>query len=307
MFTSLFRKSTFINYFLVVFSLFIFFFLYQFQQQSGSTIDWMFVFLQISILIASLFVVNFIAKKNGLTKNSSYPILFFLLLLLMFPGVFKNTNLLLANFCVLLSFRRMISLQSLKAPKQKIFDASMWIFIASLFHFWCILFIVLVYISIIFHVSRDYRNWIIPFVAFFTTIVLFLLFSLIYNVDLVTTFHQKLIMNFEWNYFVNNYQNIVLSLFVLIAIYFTLSMVFTLPNKPMILQAAYKKMIFGVFVGIVVFLMTDSKNHQALLFTFFPLAVLATNNIEYSANKKYQEIVLAITIVIGLLSFYSKL
>lgn len=307
MFTSLFRKSTFINYFLVIFTLFIFYFLFQFRNQTGEKNTFLEIAIQIIILIASFFLVNFIVKKNGLTKNSSYPILFFLLLLAMFPGVFVNIKLLAANFFLLLSFRRMISLQSLKAPKQKIFDASMWIFIASLFHFWCIIFIVLVYISIIFHVSRDYKNWIIPFIAFFSSIVVFFLFSLVFEPSLINSFKENLSVNIEWNYFVKNYQNGVLSLYLLIAIYFTFSMVFTLTNKPLILQASYKKMIFGVFLGIIVFLITPSKNHQALVFTFFPLAVLATNNIEYSQNKKYQEIVLIMVLIISLLSFYSKL
>jgi hypothetical protein len=55
-------------------------------------------------------------------------------LLILFPSVFNNSNLLVANFFLLLAIRRMISLQTLKAPKEKIFDASIWIFIASLFH-----------------------------------------------------------------------------------------------------------------------------------------------------------------------------
>jgi hypothetical protein len=46
----------------------------------------------------------------------------------------------------LLALRRLISLQSMKASKEKIFDASLWVFIASLFHFWSILFIVLIFI-----------------------------------------------------------------------------------------------------------------------------------------------------------------
>ncbi|WP_374551734.1 DUF6427 family protein [Flavobacterium sp.] len=307
MFTSLFRKSTFINYFLVIFTLFIFYFLFQFRHQTDQKSAFLEIVFQISILTASFFLVNFIVKKNGLTKNSSYPILFFLLLLAMFPGVFINLKLLIANFLLLLSFRRMISLQSLKAPKQKIFDASMWIFIASLFHFWCIIFIVLVYISIIFHVSRDYRNWIIPFIAFFTSIVVFFLFSLIFEPSLINSFKENLLINIDWNYFVKNYQNGVLSLYLLIAIYFTFSMIFTLTNKPLILQASYKKMIFGVVIGIIVFLITPSKNHQALIFTFFPLAVLATNNIEYANSKKYQEIILVLMVIISLISFYSKL
>jgi len=165
MITSVFRKSTILNYSLIVVLLLFFFFIYQTSDLfiTAATNGLSRNSLLIVLLLASFFLANFMVKKNGLTKDSSYTILFFLLFLVIFPSVFNNTNLLFANFFLLLSMRRLISLQTLKAPKEKIFDASMWIFIASLFHFWCILFIILVYISIIFHVSRDFRNWLLPF------------------------------------------------------------------------------------------------------------------------------------------------
>src|SRR6478672_5309285 len=151
MITTIFKKSTPINYSLVVILLLVFFFLYQFQHTKlpvNQTDTFQTVGI-VLLLLASLFIANFIAKKNALTKNSSYTILFFVLLLLLFPLVLKNANLVVANFFILLAMRRLVSLQTLKAPKEKIFDASLWIFVASLFHFWAILFVVLVYISIL--------------------------------------------------------------------------------------------------------------------------------------------------------------
>ena len=61
--------------------------------------------------------------------------------------------------------------------KEKIFGASFWIFLAALFHFWSILYIGLVFISIALHVSRDYKNWIIPFIALFSVTILFFVFN----------------------------------------------------------------------------------------------------------------------------------
>ena len=156
MITSIFKKSSIVNYALVFLLLLASFFVYQNSLLSqsvkagGNSAN----VLLIILLLVCFFLVNFIVKKNGLTKNSSYAIFFFLLYLMIFPSVFSYSNLLFANFFLLLAMRRIISLQTLKAPKEKIFDASMWIFIASLFHFWCILFVLLVYISIIFHVSE---------------------------------------------------------------------------------------------------------------------------------------------------------
>jgi hypothetical protein len=309
MITSIFKKSTIINYSLVVVLLLVFFFIYLFSgsipnltQNSFSKNS-----LLTLLLVASLFLVNFIVKKNGLTKNSSYAILLFFLFTILLPSVFTNSNLLFANFFLLLAVRRLISLQTLKAPKEKIFDASIWIFIATLFHFWCILFITLVYISIIFHASRDYRNWLLPFVAFITTAIIFIFSALLFDTSWIDYIIKQSQINFQVDFFTTNFQNLALSFYAIIAVYFLFSMVFSLTNRPLILQASYKKMIFGFLIGLVIFLISPEKNNAILLFTFFPLAVMGTNNIEYAPSKMYQEIVL-FTVLLGcLLAFFGQL
>jgi hypothetical protein len=309
MITSIFKKSSIVNYTLVFLLLLASFFVYQnsLLRQSNNVVGNSANALLIILLLVCFFLVNFIVKKNGLTKNSSYAILFFLLYLLLFPSVFSNSNILFANFFLLLAMRRLISLQTLKAPKEKIFDACMWIFIASLFHFWCILFVLLVYISIIFHVSRDYRNWLLPFVAFVATAVVFLFSALLIDETWIDHVMVQAQMNFELDYFTNNYQNAALSFYVVAALYFLLSMIFTLTNRPLILQASYKKMVFGFLIGSVVFILSPEKNNAMLLFTFFPLAVMTTNNIEYSQSKMYQEIVLLLLVVGSFMAFFAQL
>jgi hypothetical protein len=309
MITSVFKKSTIVNNILIVVLLLTFFFLFQ---MSGSLkIDTVNEYSNIAtrlLLIAlSFFLVTFTVKKSNLTKDSSYTLLFFLFFLIIFPTVLVNTKLLFANFFLLLAIRRLISLQSLKFPKEKIFDASMWIFIASLFHFWCILFILLVYISIFFHVSRDYRNWLLPFVAFFATSIIFMAAALAFDQRWINHIINQTQTNFELNYFTNNYQNIALSFFVVIGLYFLLSLLLSLTNKPLILQASYKKMIFGFLIGVTIFLISPEKNNALLIFTFMPLSVMCTTNIEYSQSQMYQEIVLLILIIGSFLCFFTQL
>lgn len=309
MITSIFKKSTPINYSLMGILMVLFFFLYQFHSATGA--NSLAVMVQkagiLIILFASLFLSNFIVKKNGLTKNSSYTILYYFLFLLFFPNILNNINLLLANFFILLSMRRLVSLQTLKAPKEKIFDAALWIFVASLFHFWCILFIILVYISIIFHVSRDYRNWLIPFVAFFVTAVIFVLYDLVIDKSAISTYLQSEVMNFHVDYFKNNYQNIAFSIYTVFVLFFIFPFIFKLTNKPLNLQASYKKVIFAALIGIVIFIISTNKSNEFLVFTFLPMAIMATNTIEYLQNKIQQEIILALSIICGFFCFFSQL
>lgn len=309
MITSVFKKSTIVNYALIGILVVIFFFLNQKNDlllvKTAHTFSK--TVTSLLLLFISFFMVNFTVKKNNLTKDSSYTILFFLLFLMIFPSILNDRNLLFANFFVVLAIRRLISLQTLKDPKEKIFDASMWIFIAALFHFWCILFIILVYISIIFHVSRDYRNWLLPFVAFVATAVIFMFSALVIDKSWISHILNQTQTNLKLDYFTNNYQNMALSFFAVIGLYFVFSMVFSLTNKPMILQASYKKMIFGFLIGVTIFLISPEKNNSMLLFTFMPLSVMCTTNIEYSQNKMYQEIVLSLLILGGFFSFFSQL
>ena len=309
MITTIFKKSTPINYSLVVILLLSFFFLYQFNDVKPSdlhtnSIQTLGLLL---LLLASLFISNFIVKKNILTKNSSYTLLFFLLFLLFFPSLFKNTNLIVAGFFILLAIRRLVSLQTLKAPKEKIFDASLWIFVASLFHFWAVLFILLVYISIFFHVSRDYRNWLLPFVAFFTTVVIFISYALVFDKKIIGSYLDNAHFNFEIDYFTNTFQNLSLSIFTVFAVFFVFSSIFSLTSKPLNLQASYKKLIFAVIIGIAIFIFSPNKSSDILVFTFFPLSVMATNGIEYSQYKLRNEIVLAVSIVASFFCFFSQL
>ncbi len=309
MITSIFKKSTILNYSLIVVLLIVFFVLYlnNGSVQVTTSLGLIGVSKLIVLLLASFFLVNFMVKKNGLTKNSCYTVLFFLLFLMLFPQLFIDTHLLFANFFLLLAMRRMISLQTLKAPKEKIFDASMWIFIASLFHFWCILFIFIVYLSILFHVSRDYRNWLLPFIAFIVVAVIFGLTSMVYNPKWIHQVLSQTQVDFEWQYLTYSYQNMAMILYSIIGVYFLLTAVFSLTNRPLILQASYKKMIVAFLIGGLLFMMSPDKNSSLLLFSFMPLAVMGTNNIEYSPNKMYQEIVLSLVTIGCFIAYFIQL
>ena len=225
MITSVFKKSTPLNFSLVVFLIVFFDFIYQIQDLAWSN-SAVLVFKKTAIGVVVLFsglITNFVSKRNGLSKDSGYSMLFFLLLLLFFPTLYDNINLVFANFFILLALRRLISLQSQKASKEKIFDASLWIFVASLFHFWCIIFLVLVFISIISHVSGDYRNWLLPFIAFFTVVILFAMYSLAFGADAINYIKNGVEINLSIDYFTNNYQNAALSVYATVALFFLIS------------------------------------------------------------------------------------
>ena len=309
MITSVFKKSTPINLMLVVILMLVFFFISLFQDLSwtNSVISIIKKGGLFFILLGSIFVANFIAKKNGLSKDSSYTILFYFLFLLFFPSVLGNMNLILSNFFILLALRRLISLQSLKASKEKIFDASLWIFVASLFHFWSILYLILVFISIIFHVARDYRNWVLPFIAFFAVGIISIGVALIFNKDVLGYVTDSAIFNFKIDYFTNNYQNLAFSIYATVALFFVVSMFLSLSSKPLLLNSSFKKIIASFFIGIVIFAISPNKSNDVLIYTIAPLAIMATSHIEVKQLQLKQELVLGILILCSFFAFFSQL
>ncbi|HKO76901.1 MAG TPA: DUF6427 family protein [Flavobacterium sp.] len=309
MITSVFKKSTPLNFSLVVILMLVFFFLYQIQDVTwiNSVISILKSVGLLVILLATIFLSSFISKRNGLSRDSTYTAFFYFLFLLFFPGILNNANLILANFFILLAIRRLISLQTLKETKEKLFDASLWIFIAALFQFWSILYILLVFISVIFHVSRDYRNWVIPFIALFGVSILFLLCSLIFDFHSIVFLQEKSKISLSLDYFTNNYQNVAFSIYVTVALFFVISMFATLSSRPLVLLSSYKKVIASFFIGILVFVLSANKSNELLVFTFAPLTIMATSHIEISQPKLKEEIVLFVLLACSFFTFFSQL
>ena len=143
MLASVFNKSRPVNYVLIGVVLILSYFLYLLKDQSW-TENYLLVAQKVGLLLllaGALFLTNFITRRNNLSKANTYAMFIFMVFLILFPTTLVNINIIIANFFILLALRRLVSLQSLITPKEKIFDASFWIFAAVIFHFWCIRYI----------------------------------------------------------------------------------------------------------------------------------------------------------------------
>ncbi len=306
MIASLFRKSTPLNYTIVIASAVVFFMIYQISQADAarSAADYVLKFSLLAFVFASLFMTNFVVKKNGLSKDSAYTVLFYLVFLLFFPSTLGDLRLVMANFFVLLSMRRLVSLHSVKATKEKIFDASLWIFLAAMFHFWCILFIALVFISVLFHAARDYRNWFLPVIACCTAVTVFLMLALLIEKAWIDNVFSQIDVNLKVNYFTSNYQNAALSVYATIALFFLVSLVISLSNRPLILHSSYQKVIWYFVIAVVIFVISPHKTPGLPIFTFAPLAIMATSHIESAQVQWQKNVILLLVMLSGITAFF---
>lgn len=259
------------------------------------------------VVFASAFLINFIALKNELTKANNYALLLYFIFLLFFSSYFQNKSIIIANFFLLLALRRLISLKSLLATKEKIFDATFWILLAALFHFWSILYIVLVFIAIILHVSRDYRNWVIPFIALLAVTILFFLTNSFFENSIFNSLTSKTYVSFNFYYFDNLYQRMALALFSSISLFFFVSQIFDIPNKALNMQSSHKTILFSFLLGVGIYVLSANKNNGSLAFCFAPLAIIGANILEKIDNNWLKEIIVYALLICALFFYVMQL
>lgn len=308
MIASLFSKTRPINYAFIFIMLFFCFFLYQIQVPNES-FNTNTLFSKIGVLLLvffSFFLVNFISLKNALTQNDNYAILLYLVFILLFPSVLNDSKIVVSNVFLLLALRRLISLKTLSSSKEKIFDASFWIFLSAIFHFWSILYIVLVFISIVFHSGKDYKNWILPFVSFFCVWILYIATSLILY-DNYSINKDVFEVSFNFFGFKNSYENMTLAAFVSISVLFFASQTIDYQNKPLNMQSSYKQIYFAFILSIGIYVFSANKSNDLLLYSFAPLSILGANMFEKMENSIYKEVSLYLLLGVGLFFFFAQL
>lgn len=302
MLTSFFSKSKPINFLVVLLFMAVFYILANFRElildfQFSTSIKKTGVLF---CFLLSVTVLNFIAKKNDLTKRSAYKIIIFAALAVTFPAILRNNEIIVANLSVLLALRRILSLRSHKEVQKKIFDATFWICVASLFYFWSILFLVVVYSGILLHSANYFKNWLIPPIGIFAVLALATSYNiLVYNEYYTfSNWFQPTFFDFK------NYQDpallIPLSIILALALW-TLFYYFGLLQKASInSRPTYILVLLTLIVSICVAIFSPDKNGSELLFFFVPLSIVASNYFESKKEKIFKEVLLFAIILMPL-------
>ena len=310
MLASIFSKTKPINYIILISLTVLTYVIY--LANDFSMVDWSTykIVKKVGILLLLLFMIflsQFIVSRNRLVADNAYVPLLFVIFLLFFPTVFEETRVVVANFFVMLALRRIVSLHSYKNLQEKIFDAALWILVASLFHFWSIVFLLILFSSLILFGAKELRNWVIPGIALLAVSIFLTLYLLILKMSFQDWIASKVTYSFNFMYFENVYQNIALAVFSSIAILFFVMEVVRLPHKPFNIQSTYKQIIFAFVLGLVIYIISGDKKNGLLLFTFFPLSALGANYIESLAQRWQKETVIGVLFLIGLFFYTMQL
>ncbi|TPN87895.1 hypothetical protein FHK87_09995 [Aquimarina algicola] len=264
-----------------------------FQFKKGFPLQKDHIFLLLINLIAyisPILLLNLIAQKNDLTTKGTYTILLYSFLTAILPEALMNYQVLISNIFVLFGLRSVLHLRNEKHIKAKVFNASLLIGIATLFYFWSIGFIILVFAGIFFFEPKNYRNWIIPLVGFaaiyiFANCFMLLFFDSFYT---ITNYVEPISLSFE-EYFVRDRLFSIGVLSICILFFFSLYLI-KFGRKPANSKTIIKIIIIYLIVAIGVVLIVPNKNTSELIFVCAPLAIIATTYLEMEYHSLVKEI-----------------
>jgi len=239
-----------------------------------------------------LMIVNFIVKKNKLTKDNLYALLLIVFLLGTYPEAMFSYRIVLTNMVLIFGFRKIYSLRSGLDTKLKLFDACFWIGIATLLYSWSIFYLLLVYVGMIIHQKLTVKNLFIPIVGFVAPILIYFTYCLYF--EDAAFFYNK--FNYEINLDFSSYRLLNL----LIPVIF-LSMVLLwslLKVTPKVLSVrnnfkfSWDVLINHLLISAVIVLLAPTKNGSELFFLILPSAVIISNLVHLTKSKIFRNLIL---------------
>ncbi len=256
---------------------------------------------QTTLFFLSCFLIltfNFITKKNSLTKNNHYQILLFGLFFLMLPQTIMGKDFLFANFFVFLGLRKILSLRTEIQTKKKLFDAAFWIGIAALFYIWALLFVVLIFGTLILYSDKRLKNWLIPFVGLATVFVISSSVSIILYDDFLKYFKISLAVSHTYDIYNTPQFLIAITMLLSFGLWASIFYYKIVNKKRKALRPSFKVIFMMVVIAFVITVLAPQKSGSEFLFLFAPLSVIIANYIETIKDKWFKESFLAILIVV---------
>ena len=256
-----------------------------------------------SILLVSFFILIFIITKNNLTHNNSYAALYFCLFIGLIPSCLETSSILVSNFFILLSLRRIVSLKTKTNIKKKLFDASIWICLAAVFESWAILFFVLLFLGMLFYSVAQIKNILIPFCGILTLGILLSSYQLLTENEFPNPSEYLPAINFDtfsFNKSIIEPQSLLFLTVVLFGIVIFIAKGF-LKNR--LFNPNFSVLILAIIIGISIVFLSSNQGLTGYLFTIAPSAILMANFSETTQYRWLSDLVLGVLLFAVLLQF----
>ena len=233
-------------------------------------------------------------------------ILFYTLLIVLFPEVLIDPNAILCSFFLLLSIRRILSFRSLKNIKSKIFDATFWILIASLFYDWAILYLVVVMVAIYFYEPKNIKNWLVPFAAIIAmALIMLAVLALSNNMDFIRD-HYFFDFHFNSVYFYDWSNSSLLFFYISIVLLCGFLAFLKLGSVGVGKIVTMRLIVLFFFIGLLVKVLKSAPDTHPIIITFFPAVVFITTYVQSIKKDSVREIVLMASVIVPFIVFLTN-
>ena len=301
MITSIFSKSKPINYIIVMVVLVIAFalhFFYEVKDDNYTIIS----FIALSIGLFYVFITDFVISKNDLTKRNSYGIMLLALFFVIFPEVFGNINIMVANLLVLFALRRLFSLHTKRDLTKKFFDAVFWIALSTLFYTWAVLYLFVVFIALGYYWQNEGKY---IAVSLFGVVTVFILLVL-YNIVFKDQYLSQTNFDFSYGFDFSDYNSLseIIKLTVVVALYLW-SLIFYLKNtseKNKTLKPIHTLIILASFIAIIIAVLAPVKNGNEIVFFMLPFSIIVANYIETVDKLWFKEMLVVLLILVPIIN-----
>ena len=250
----------------------------------------------IVLVFLTLFLIHFIVKKNGLSKDNSYIGLFLVFYFGMFPLTMLNVKILITNFILLLAIRRIYSIKTDKELKKKVFDSSLLIGIMTLIYPLSFIYIVLVYVGIYVFRKATIRNAIIPLVGLITPTLLYWVYLVLTDDFSDSPFFSK--PNFSYT----NYNSLKLltpiTLLISLLVWIIPSTTLKIITVNFEFKSIWFLLIIHTFMSLLLIIPSGNKDGSEFLFLFFPVTIIFTHYLELVKEKWFREAFLYLFLVV---------
>ncbi|MBT0607172.1 DUF6427 family protein [Aequorivita echinoideorum] len=242
-----------------------------------------------AVAVLSMLLLDFIIRKNDITRTNTYAILFFTFFLLVLPQVFLAPKILLATGFLLLALRRIISLRTDKNAAKKILDASIWITVASFFQFYTLLFFIPLWIAIIQKPNSDYKQMLMPITGFVGTFLICTAYHFLVEDSFQWFFNWKEKISFDFSAY--NSLGLLLPAAIIFAfvIWTGVNRGFRFSTLSTKEKPTYLLLFYCLLVSIFVALAGPEKTGAELLFLLPFASIICANYIEARENPKSSE------------------
>lgn len=259
-------------------------------------------FIALSIGLFYVFITDFVISKNDLTKRNSYGIMLLALFFVIFPEVFGNINIMVANLLILFALRRLFSLHTKRDLTKKFFDAVFWIALSTLFYTWAVLYLFVVFIALGYYWQNEGKY---IAVSLFGVVTVFILLVL-YNIVFKDQYLSQTNFDFSYGFDFSDYNSLseIIKLTVVVALYLW-SLIFYLKNtseKNKTLKPIHTLIILASFIAIIIAVLAPVKNGNEIVFFMLPFSIIVANYIETVDKLWFKEMLVVLLILVPIIN-----